>query len=169
MGIVLGLLVVVSSFLTTPVSNLNPGQDSKRLEKLIFSTPLNEFVALSADHDPQDNWFDWSSDYCSAPLIGNTGRSFDFSSACLRHDFAYRNYKLMDTRYSCAFRAPQNICPASSRVSGRWWNSKIRLRIDNRFRDDMMNHCATRGAIDSLTCKTWATVFYKIVRLRGGP
>lgn len=169
MGIMLGLLVAVSSFLTAPLSNPDPRQDSTRLEKLIFSTSLSEFVALSALHDTKDDWFDWTSDYCSAPLIGNTGRSFDFTSACLRHDFAYRNYKLMDKRYSCPFRAPQNTCPASSSISGSWWNSKVRLRIDNRFRDDMLNHCATRTPMDSLTCQAWATIFYKVVRIRGGP
>ena len=168
LGFVLSLLVAVSSFLTAPLSNPDPIRDSKRLETLVFSTTLRDFVALSQRHPEADNWFDWSTDSCSAPFVGSSGRTFDFTEPCLRHDFAYRNFKLMDQRYSCPRRLPQQVCEPGTSNHGKWWNSKIRLRIDSRFRTDMLNHCASRSLLDYLPCKAWATVFYKGVRTAGG-
>ena len=160
--------MAVSSFLTAPSLNPDPIRDSKRLETLVFSTTLRDFVALSHQHPESDNWFDWSTDLCSAPLVGSSGRSFDFTEPCLRHDFAYRNFKLMDQRYSCLRRSFQQICEPGTGVFGKWWNNKIRQRIDIRFRGDMLNHCTSRSLIDYIPCKAWATVFYKAVRAAGG-
>lgn len=168
MSFLLSLLVAVSSFLTAPLSNPDPIRDSKRLETLVFSTTLRDFVALSQQHSSSDNWFDWSTDSCSAPFVGSSGRTFDFTEPCLRHDFAYRNFKLMDQRYSCPRRLPQQVCEPGTSNHGKWWNSKIRLRIDTRFRNDMLNHCSSRSLLDYLPCKAWATVFYKAVRTAGG-
>ena len=168
MGFLLSLLVAVSSILTAPLSNPDPIRDSKRLENLVFSTTLREFVALSQQHTESDNWFDWSTDLCSAPLVGSSGRTFDFTEPCLRHDFAYRNFKLMDRRYSCRQRLPQQVCTPGSSSVGKWWNSKVRLRIDTRFRSDMLNHCASRTLFDYFPCKAWAAIFFKAVRAAGG-
>ena len=76
MSFLLSLLVAVSSFLTAPLSNPDPIRDSKRLETLVFSTTLRDFVALSQRHPVADNWFDWSTELCSAPTP-NTSRSGD--------------------------------------------------------------------------------------------
>ena len=76
MSFLLSLLVAVSSFLTAPLSNPDPIRDSKRLETLVFSTTLRDFVALSQRHPEADNWFDWSTELCSAPTP-NTSRSGD--------------------------------------------------------------------------------------------
>jgi hypothetical protein len=168
LGFVLSLLVAVSSFLTAPLSNPDPVRDSKRLETLVFSTQLRDFVALSRQHPEGDDWFDWSTDLCSAPLIGSSGRTFDFTEPCLRHDFAYRNYKLMDQRYACANRSAQLVCQPGTSRYGQWWNTKSRLRIDMRFRTDMLKHCASRSFLNYLPCTAWATVFYKGVRAAGG-
>ena len=168
MSFLLSLLVAVSSILTAPSSSPDPIRDSKRLETLVFSTSLRNFVALSYSHPKSDNWFDWTTDLCSAPFVGSSGRTFNFTEPCMRHDFAYRNFKLMDQRYSCLRRAPQQVCPPGASVHGKWWNGKVRLRIDTRFRSDMLNHCASRTFFDYLPCKAWATVFYKDVRTAGG-
>jgi hypothetical protein len=168
MGFVLSLLVAVSSFLTAPLSSPDPIRDSKRLETLVFSTTLRDFAALSHQHPEADDWFDWSTDLCSAPLIGSSGRTFDFTEPCLRHDFAYRNFKLMDQRYSCARRLPHQACGPGTSNYGKWWNTKNRSRIDLRFRTDMLKHCASRSLLDYLPCTAWATVFYKGVRTAGG-
>lgn len=98
--------------------------------------------------------FDWGTDHCSAPLVGSTGRSFDFTAACTRHDFAYRNYKRAD---------------AASAQRGRMWNSGTRHKIDLRFQQDMKNHCSRRSVVDRPTCHTWAEMFYRLVRIAGGP
>lgn len=168
MALILSLLVAVSSFLTAPSSNPDPIQDTKRLETLVFALPLNEFVALARQQSESDKWFDWSTDYCSAPFVGNSGRTFDFTESCVRHDFAYRNYKLLDLRYSCLHRRSQQICASDSARFTRYWNSKTRLRIDQNFRNDMLRHCSSRFILDYVPCKAWASVFYRAVRVAGG-
>lgn len=125
-----------------------------RLEVLVFSTPLESFIQASSRPTGADASFDWTTDLCSAPLIGSTGRSFDFSGACSRHDFAYRNYKRVDVA------APQR---------GHFWNSTMRHRIDLRFRHDMKAHCSRRAITEKGTCLAWAEVFYRLVRVAGGP
>ena len=98
-----------------------------------------------------DTWFDWSTDFCSAPLVGNTGRSFNFTNACRRHDFGYRNLQLLDRRYG-----------------GGHWNSANRRRVDQQFLLDMKQHCWSRPWYDEPTCLAWAETFYTAVRVAGG-
>ena len=98
-----------------------------------------------------DPWFDWSTDFCSAPLIGNTGRSFNFTNACRRHDFGYRNLHLLDRRYGAGHWTPAN-----------------RLRVDRQFLADLRNHCFARAWYDEPSCLAWASAFYSAVRLAGG-
>lgn len=111
--------------------------------------PISTFVAVAVapSHDP---WFDWSTDLCSAPLVGNTGRSFNFTESCRRHDFAYRNLHRIEARY---------------RVDS--WNGTERLRADRRFLSDMLGHCATRSILLRATCRGWAYTFYYAVRTFG--
>ena len=59
-------------------------------ETLLFRTSLPAFVNI-ANEQNHDVRLDWSSDGCSAPVVHSTGRSFDFTNACRRHDFGYRN------------------------------------------------------------------------------
>lgn len=125
-----------------------------RLDTLVFATPLATFVQLTRRHGDADNVFDWSTDFCSAPLIGNSGRTFDFTSACRRHDFAYRNYKRAD-----AVRSPR----------GSMWNATVRQRIDSLFRREMTDLCVTRPLGDRPSCLIWAEIFYRAVRVAGGP
>ncbi len=65
----------------------------QRLEELAFELPLQDFIAerARATHSGVDADFDWSSDGCSA---GPLRELFDerLEAACLRHDFAYRNF-----------------------------------------------------------------------------
>jgi hypothetical protein len=101
MGLGLSLLVAVTSFLAAPSLDPDSGRDSQYLETLVFNTSLPAFIETLHSKSAMLGWFDQSSDLCSAPIIGSTGRSFDFAQACERHDFAYRNYKLLDKKYSC--------------------------------------------------------------------
>jgi hypothetical protein len=124
---------------------------------LLFEMPLREFTRTAATrtgpggHDG-DAWFDWSTDFCSAPLLGNTGRTFDFTEPCRRHDFGYRNTKLLDQRYG-----------------NRFWNHAARKRIDRQFLADMLAHCRSRSIIDRPPCMSWAYTYYGAVRVAGGP
>ena len=68
-------------------------EQAARLEQLVFDYPLEAFVATWADGDRRgvDVDFDWESDGCSAGPVAPAFEGF-LDQACLRHDFAYRNY-----------------------------------------------------------------------------
>ena len=118
---------------------------------MLDQVPLTTFstIAGSATHDA---WFDWTTDWCSAPLIGNTGRSFNFTQSCRRHDFGYRNLPLIERR-----------------TGVDTWNHNSRLAVDRRFLADMRAHCASRSMFLRPTCYAWAQTFYGAVRIAGGP
>lgn len=101
-----------------------------------------------------DRWFDWTTDWCSAPLVGSSGRSFDFHAPCRRHDFGYRNLQLLEQRYH---------------GGGAYWNSTSRKRVDQQLLTDMRAHCRARPWYEEATCRLWADTFYAAVRVAGGP
>ena len=122
--------------------------DRAYVDRMLFGVGMATFLAAVG----VDRWFDWSTDLCSAPLIGSTGRSFDFRHPCRRHDFGYRNLRLIDRRYGT-----------------RQWGSVSRKAVDDRFRTDMHDHCRSRSSWLRPTCHCWAEVFYVAVRAAGGP
>ena len=153
------LIVAVALTISTPaaVASTSSAADPmhlSRLETLVFRMPIGDFTRIASRPAGADSTFDWSTDHCSAPLVGSTGRSFDFTAACARHDFAYRNYKRADA--------------ANSR-RGRVWNSRTRHRIDLQFQRDMSNHCSQRAVADRPTCLLWGELFFRLVRVAGGP
>jgi len=107
-----------------------------------IAADLGEFLAYrsSPDRDPR---LDYSTDYCSAPLVGSSGASFDFSEACLRHDFGYRNYDRLGL-----FERRKDA-------------------VDDRFLADMRDHCAGRAEGERTRCFAWARVFYEAVHRLG--
>lgn len=117
-------------------------------ERLVFRTSLASFVE-TADSERRDARLDWTTDGCSAPLVESTGRSFDFTKACRRHDFAYRNIARLD--------------------GGQHWTSRMRSRVDSVFLRDMQRDCAARPRVTRTTCRNWAALFHSVVRARGGP
>jgi hypothetical protein len=150
---VLRVLVAVTSFLTvaSPASAgsvHSAATDRVFVEQMLYGTSISGFVT-SVGSDP---WFDWSTDYCSAPLVGNTGRSFNFTNSCRRHDFGYRNLQLLERRYGDDL-----------------WNGTSRRRVDQQFLADMKSHCRGRAWYDQPTCFAWAETFYGAVRVAGGP
>jgi hypothetical protein len=163
------VLVAVTSLLTAlfvafaaspaPVVAVgSAASDSAFVDQMLFHTSLSAFVAdakshLGPDGRVGDAWFDWSTDFCSAPLVGNTGRSFNFTDPCRRHDFGYRNSKLLDQRYG----------------AGRYWNGDARKRIDQQFLADMKATCRGRFFLNIPPCMSWAYTFYSVVRAAGGP
>ncbi|MFZ9444102.1 MAG: phospholipase A2, partial [Ilumatobacteraceae bacterium] len=170
MGPILAILVAVASSLTAlsvPVND--PATTSARVEVLMFQTPIESFVSVSRTPHGIDGTLDWSTDQCSAPIVGSTGRSFDFTAACLRHDFGYRNYKMLDRLFNCAQRSANGICAEGTWSYGRWWNASNRARLDTQFKKDLFGHCSSRPVWDRPTCRAWATAFHKAVRAFGGP
>lgn len=116
-------------------------------ESLVFTKPLNTFIA-TADSAQRDKRLNWTTDGCSAPVIGSTGRTFNFYNACRRHDFAYRNFSRLD--------------------KGKWWNEAMRARVDAVFKKDMTSDCTNRTAIDRKSCLAWVSIFYEAVRAYAG-
>jgi hypothetical protein len=116
-------------------------------ESLVFKKPLKTFVALAED-PKRDERLNWTTDGCSAPIIGSSGRTFNFYDACRRHDFAYRNFSRLN--------------------SGKWWNESFRARVDAVFKKDMSADCVKRSALDKRSCMAWVNIFYEVVRAYSG-
>jgi Prokaryotic phospholipase A2 len=117
-------------------------QDQLALATRLLNAPLDEFLAYR-DSPDRDERLDWTTDLCSAPLIGSTGISFDFRSACIRHDFGYRNSKRLGVF------------------------EDMKRAIDDRFLEDMKAHCRSRSIILRPSCYKWAYTFYAAVRAFG--
>lgn len=157
MRVLLSVLVAVTSLLTvsSPASAgpvHSAASDLAYIQNMQYSVSISEFT--TAANSTGDRWFDWSTDWCSAPLVGSTGRSFDFRAPCRRHDFGYRNLQLMERRWS---------------GGGRYWNSTTRRQVDQQLLTDMRAHCRARPWYEEATCRLWADTFYSVVRLAPGP
>ena len=144
------VLVAVTSVLTAfSPAHASATDDVGYVNQMIDGVSLPIFIQ-TADSPWRDSRFDWSTDLCSAPLIGSTGRSFDFTNPCRRHDFGYRNLKLIESRSGLDA-----------------WNSSSKLRVDQRFLADMRAHCDSRGWLTRSSCRAWALTFYYAVRQFG--
>lgn len=95
-------------------------------------------------------WHEWDSDDCSAPIVGSTGLSYDFTHPCHRHDFGYRNYKRLE---------------AETAVDT--WNEVSKLSTDDQLLADAREHCSGRPWYLKNQCLAWAQVFYLAVRAFG--
>lgn len=137
-------LVVTACLSVSPSGR--PAQDVAR--SLVFDRSLSSFIA-TADSRDRDPRLDWSTDGCSAPVVGSTGRTFDFYDACRRHDFAYRNFSRL--------------------LGGKLWTSSLRARIDAVFKKDMLADCRRRTGASKTSCIGWADTFYQFVRAYAGP
>lgn len=128
-----------------------------RITALLFATSLADFIAIATARPgaaPAEAWLDWSTDLCSAPLVGSTGRSFDFRDACRRHDFGYRNLRAVEQRHGPGVDS---------------WNHTSRLEVDRLFLADMRLDCSRRPWFERGTCLNWSRIFYRVVRVAGGP
>lgn len=88
-----------------------------------------------------DYAFDWSTDFCSSSPDNPLG--FNFTLACYRHDFGYRNYKQV----------------------GQFSANKSRL--DDAFYADMKRKCATYNYFVRPACYSLAWTYYQAVRAFG--
>lgn len=144
--------LVVAASLTVSASSPPAAATSASLKStvdtLMFATSLERFIAI-ANSPTHDARLDWSSDACSAPVVESQGRSFNFTAACRRHDFGYRNLSRIDR--------------------GRWWTSATRQLVDSQFRRDMRHDCDRRVRTFRLRCLAWVEVFYRAVRTYAGP
>ncbi|MFZ9776601.1 MAG: phospholipase A2, partial [Ilumatobacteraceae bacterium] len=122
------------------------------VDRLVFDTPLKRFRIERTRAKRIHRWLITSTDGCSAPIVGSSGRSFNFRLACERHDLAYANYSVL------------------SRLSlGVEWNASLRAKVDDRFQRDLQDTCSKRRHSERLRCDAWAVVFFHAVRLAAGP
>ena len=118
-----------------------PGPALEVVEGLMAGD-LDDFLAYreSASRDPR---LDFSTDLCTAPVLGSSGPAYDFTEACLRHDFGYRNYGPLGAL------------------------DERRREVDERFLADMREHCKTRPPTEIIRCLGWARTYYRAVRAFG--
>ena len=151
MGIVVGMLVAVAGTITFSGSKFeSPPQqipnDMAVIDSLMFNLELNTFVRQRFTLRRTYPQLIWTTDGCSAPVVGESGRSFNFRNACIRHDFGYRNYKARG-----------------------FFSTESRLRLDEQFRQDMFTLCGPKIRTFKVRCVAWAEIFYAAVRAGGGP
>lgn len=98
--------------------------DPEATDRLLFSTSISNFLYAKSIKNPGS--LDWTDDGCSNSPDAPAG--YNFLPSCQRHDFGYRNYK----------------------KQGRFTDAN-RLRIDNNFKSDLYNQCATYNAASEVS------------------
>ena len=142
------MAVLASILVAACMSATPPPAPDVVARTLVFNTSLPTFITIADSHS-RDSRLTWTTDGCSVPVVGSTGRTFDFFNACRRHDFAYRNLGKLD--------------------GGKWWTPQMRARVDAVFKKDMLTDCAKRTKTARTTCTAWAETFYRAVRTYAGP
>ena len=126
--------------------------DRSVVDRLVFTTPLHQFRAERSRAKRTHRWLITTTDGCSAPLVGSSGRSFNFRLACERHDLAYANYSAL-ARLSLDVE----------------WNATLRAAVDDQFQRDLQELCTKRRHSERLRCDAWSVVFFHAVRVSAGP
>ena len=154
MGIVLSMLVAVTSVLPAqlPPVALVPTQPIPVLSHIDvvrhiqFDLDITTFKRQRFALRRQYPALDWSNDGCSAPIVGSEGRSFNFRTACNRHDFGYRNFKALGL-----------------------FDTSTRTLVDEQLHRDMNTYCSSQRRSFKVRCIAWSEIFYTMVRAAGGP
>jgi len=149
MSFLLTSLVAVTSLLTAHIPDrISPPAFESPIEAVSyvmfdvdFTTFRRERFSLKGAYP----FLDWTTDGCSAPVVGGEGRSFNFTQACMRHDFGYRNIKRLGL-----------------------FNELVRTKLDEQFRRDLESSCATQVRTRKIRCLMWAETFFVAVRATGG-
>lgn len=149
MGPLATVLFIVATVIAPPPGALPPGHDPSAdavlVSQLVFGTDLDAFVKGRGAARRLHPHLDWTTDGCSAPVVGSSGRSFNFRSACVRHDFAYRNFARLGLL-----------------------DAPMRARVDEVFRLDLMSTCSRKPTGSRIRCLAWSEVFFAAVRAVGG-
>jgi len=144
------LFAVPAAVLTLVLGLASPAAAVTVQEKVAKLTEFSQTSASSqaawnAARLNQGAWsaynFDWGTDYCSASPDNPLG--FDFTIACWRHDFGYRNFKKV------------SLFPAN------------KARIDSAFYEDLKRKCATYNQWVRPACTSLAWVYYQAVSAFG--
>ena len=154
MGIVLSMLVAVTSVLPAQlppiIANITQPQpvlsNVDAVRHIEFDLDIATFTRQRSSLRRLYPTLDWTTDGCSAPVVGSEGRSFNFRSACNRHDFGYRNFKNLGL-----------------------FDTSTRTLIDEQLYRDMNTYCDSQRRTLKVRCIAWSEIFYTMVRAAGGP
>ncbi|TRZ72053.1 MAG: hypothetical protein D4R95_05675 [Actinobacteria bacterium] len=154
MGIVLSMLVAVTSVLpaqlppiVVTITQPNPALSTiEAVRHIEFDLDITTFTRQRSSLRRQYPTLDWTTDGCSAPIVGSEGKSFNFRSACDRHDFGYRNFKNLGL-----------------------FDTSTRTLIDEQLHRDMNTSCDSQRRTFKVRCIAWSEIFYTMVRAAGGP
>ena len=149
MSVLLNSLVAVTSLLTAHIPDrISPPAFESPIEAVSYVMFDVDFTTFRRERFSLKRAYphlDWTTDGCSAPVVGGEGRSFNFTQACMRHDFGYRNIKRLGL-----------------------FNELIRTKLDEQFHRDLESSCATQVRTRKIRCLMWAETFYIAVRATGG-
>ena len=119
--------------LGAPVTPANQSEKLQLLDSMtqMGNTAANAWYKALGEHrqgKPDRYEFDWSTNNCNAPAP-DAPAGFDFTLACVRHDFGYRNYKevLGDESFK-----------------NSWTGRSSKDRVDRIFLQDMKDVCMAR-------------------------
>jgi Prokaryotic phospholipase A2 len=139
------VLAVLATFgLASPASAVT-SSDKLAVLSSWTQTPVSSYNTWYVARQHQTTWavyhFDWSTDYCSASPDEPLG--FDFRLSCARHDFGYRNYKVVQT------------FPAN------------KAHVDDAFYADLKRKCAQYNPFIRPSCYSLAWTYYQAVHVFG--
>jgi hypothetical protein len=127
--------------LASPAAAVTSEQKLSQLSAFT-QTSQPSFDSWNSARQNQGAWadygFNWSTDYCSSSPDNPLG--FNFTLACYRHDFGYRNYKEMS-------QFPGN-----------------KDRLDSAFYADLKRKCATYNWAVRPACYSLAWTYYQAVK-----
>jgi len=149
MGFLLTSLVAVTSLLTAQTPDrISPPPFESPIEAVSYVMFDIDFTTFRRERFSLRRAYphlDWTTDGCSAPVVGGEGRSFNFTQACVRHDFGYRNAKKLG-----------------------YFTELTRSEIDKQFLRDLESSCTRQVRTRKIRCFMWADTFYVAVRTTGG-
>ena len=137
---ILILLGIISSVVAVTIPKDHTHKDScpeSTVEKLVFHTSLKTFLTKRRAKKPDG--CDWDGDGCSSAPEKPNG--YNFHDACMRHDFAYHNYKRLNKL-----------------------SENMRKKVDNNFLKDLLAECATYSIVKQAFCGDLAVMYYGMVR-----
>ena len=118
--------------------------EMRSLDNIVNSATMEQFLLVrSAPAGTAYATFDWSTDGCS--VVGSG--PYNFSKACWRHDFAYRNLKRIEAA-----------------TGGDMWNERNKYVADKRFQYDLKDRCSEYSSWIRPTCNVAAETYYLAVR-----
>lgn len=112
------------------------------VQRLGWGTP-QEFVVARDWLQPLWPELDWETNGCSTPQGWDLGYRDLFAPACVVHDFAYHNLRVLEP------------------------TAENRLRSDEAFRNNLRAICAEQSSWNQPACYAAAELYYAAVRLRG--